>query len=196
MLGIGMSCLSAVSVFAATGTDYWTGLLDNSSITTIYKYSGINDGNTTTSYGVTDTLPFKVIHFSTPQDITSFNFNGSSNGKIILNSTEYNVTSGSCNITVNQTGVTDVYLSTQDGGSLGITELEFNPTDKLGVAPTPDPPPPVVTGLQDIANLLVSLITGIKDKGLIIVTAAVGIGLIFIGGRWLWGKTKQWLSKV
>lgn len=44
-----------------------------------------------------------------------------------------------------------------------------------------------------------SVINGFKDLkyyGIKIVILAIGLGVIFIGGKWLWIKVKQWLSNV
>lgn len=54
--------------------------------------------------------------------------------------------------------------------------------------------------MTDDLTTLTSSMTGIFDSvktgGLTIVGGAIAIGIIFIGAKWLWGKTRQWLAKV
>lgn len=50
--------------------------------------------------------------------------------------------------------------------------------------------------LKTVTDLMIGLFTDVKTAGLAIMAAAIGLGIIFVGGKWLWGKTRQWLSKV
>lgn len=51
-------------------------------------------------------------------------------------------------------------------------------------------------GLGQITEAMTGVFSDVKQAGITIVITAIGLGVIFIGGKWLWGKTKQWLSKV
>lgn len=50
--------------------------------------------------------------------------------------------------------------------------------------------------LSQVTSSMVSVFSQVKSAGMTIMTSAIGMGLVFIGGKWLWGKTKQWLAKV
>lgn len=50
--------------------------------------------------------------------------------------------------------------------------------------------------LSTITTAMSGVFDSVKTAGITIVTSAIGLGVIFIGGRWLWGKTKEWLRKV
>lgn len=50
--------------------------------------------------------------------------------------------------------------------------------------------------LTTIVESMTGIFDQVKTSGITIVTGAIGIGVIFIGAKWLWGKTRQWLAKV
>ncbi len=50
--------------------------------------------------------------------------------------------------------------------------------------------------MTEVTNLMLGVFTDVKSSGLQIMTAAVGLGVVFVGGKWLWGKTRQWLANV
>lgn len=50
--------------------------------------------------------------------------------------------------------------------------------------------------LEQIVNPMLQVFTDVKDAGISIVVAAIGLGVVFIGGKWLWGKARQWLKAV
>lgn len=50
--------------------------------------------------------------------------------------------------------------------------------------------------MAEVTALMLDVFSQVKTGGIAIMTAAVGLGVVFVGGKWLWGKTKQWLSKV
>mgnify|MGYP000012428278 FL=1 len=50
--------------------------------------------------------------------------------------------------------------------------------------------------MTEVTNLMLGVFTDVKTGGLQIMTAAVGLGVVFVGGKWLWGKTRQWLANV
>lgn len=50
--------------------------------------------------------------------------------------------------------------------------------------------------LSTITTAMTGVFGSVKTAGLTIVTGAIGLGVIFIGAKWLWGKTRQWLAKV
>lgn len=52
------------------------------------------------------------------------------------------------------------------------------------------------TELSTLVTSMTGIFTNAKSGGLIIVGGAIAIGIIFIGAKWLWGKTKQWLKSV
>lgn len=52
------------------------------------------------------------------------------------------------------------------------------------------------TDLATITTSMTSVFGSVKSAGIIIVTTAVGMGVTFIGAKWLWGKVRQWLAKV
>lgn len=85
---------------------------------------------------------------------------------------------------------------------------EYNATIK---EPEPEPEPPVVvpdTNINidssgDSSDILNSIVNAIKEfiatlltAGMFIIKRAVALGVIFIGGRWLWRKVRQWLGSV
>lgn len=51
-------------------------------------------------------------------------------------------------------------------------------------------------GLEQITTPMVGLFDTAQTTGITIVVAAIGIGVIFIVAKWLWGKTKTWLQSV
>ncbi len=53
-----------------------------------------------------------------------------------------------------------------------------------------------MTGLEAIQAPMEGLFSTAQTAGVAIVVAAIGIGVIFIVAKWLWGKTKQWLKSV
>lgn len=53
-----------------------------------------------------------------------------------------------------------------------------------------------MSDLSTLTTLMTGLFSDVKTAGITIVTAAIGIGVVFIGAKWLWGKTRQWLAKV
>lgn len=50
--------------------------------------------------------------------------------------------------------------------------------------------------LSTIVTAMTGVFDSVKSAGITIVTTAIGLGVIFIGAKWLWGKTRQWLAKV
>jgi hypothetical protein len=50
--------------------------------------------------------------------------------------------------------------------------------------------------MEAVTKLMTDVFSQVQTAGLAIMTAAIGLGVIFIGGKWLWGKTRQWLSRV
>lgn len=50
--------------------------------------------------------------------------------------------------------------------------------------------------LSTIVTAMSGIFDTVKTSGITIVTSAIGLGVIFIGAKWLWGKTRQWLAKV
>jgi len=50
--------------------------------------------------------------------------------------------------------------------------------------------------LSTITSSMTGVFDAVKTSGITIVTGAIGLGVIFIGAKWLWGKTRQWLAKV
>lgn len=50
--------------------------------------------------------------------------------------------------------------------------------------------------LEQITTPMTGLFDTAQSAGITIVVAAIGIGVIFIVAKWLWGKTKQWLKSV
>jgi hypothetical protein len=50
--------------------------------------------------------------------------------------------------------------------------------------------------MDAVTTLMTGVFTTVQAAGMKIMTAGVGLGIIFIGGKWLWGKTKQWLAKA
>lgn len=50
--------------------------------------------------------------------------------------------------------------------------------------------------MDEVSTLMLGVFESVQAAGLKIMVAAVGLGIVFIGGKWLWGKTRQWLSKV
>lgn len=53
-----------------------------------------------------------------------------------------------------------------------------------------------MSGLDEIVAPMTGLFSTAQTTGITIVVAAIGIGVIFIVAKWLWGKTKQWLKSV
>lgn len=51
-------------------------------------------------------------------------------------------------------------------------------------------------GLAQIQAPMEGLFATAQTAGIAIVVAAIGIGVIFVVAKWLWGKTKQWLKSV
>jgi hypothetical protein len=52
------------------------------------------------------------------------------------------------------------------------------------------------TELTTITSSMTGVFDSVKASGVTIVTSAIGLGVIFLGGAWLWGKTRQWLKKA
>jgi hypothetical protein len=52
------------------------------------------------------------------------------------------------------------------------------------------------TGLSQITAPMLGLFDTAQSTGITIVVAAIGIGVIFVVAKWLWGKTKTWLKAV
>lgn len=50
--------------------------------------------------------------------------------------------------------------------------------------------------MDEVTTLMTGVFTSVQGAGLKIMAAGVALGIIFIGGKWLWGKTKQWLAKA
>ena len=50
--------------------------------------------------------------------------------------------------------------------------------------------------MEEVTQLMLGVFDSVKSAGLSIMAAGVALGIIFVGGKWLWGKTKQWLAKA
>lgn len=50
--------------------------------------------------------------------------------------------------------------------------------------------------LSEITNAMTGVFDSVKTAGITIVVSAISLGVIFIGGKWLWGKTREWLTRV
>lgn len=50
--------------------------------------------------------------------------------------------------------------------------------------------------LNSIVNAIKEFIASLLSAGMFIIKRAVALGVIFIGGRWLWRKVRQWLGSV
>lgn len=50
--------------------------------------------------------------------------------------------------------------------------------------------------LSSITTAMSGVFDAVKGSGVTIVIGAITLGVIFIGGKWLWGKTKSWLAQV
>lgn len=50
--------------------------------------------------------------------------------------------------------------------------------------------------LNEIMGSFTGLFNSAKTAGITIITTAIGVGVIFVAGKWLWGKTKQWLHSL
>jgi hypothetical protein len=87
---------------------------------------------------------------------------------------------------------------------------EIAPTEPIP-EPTPEPtptvpdvkPPEINTGdgstqsvIDGIISVLVDFFGQLMKNGLKIIGCAVALGVIFIGGKWLWRKTRQWLNNA
>lgn len=53
-----------------------------------------------------------------------------------------------------------------------------------------------MTELEPIMTAFTGLFDSAKTAGITIITTAIGIGVVFVAGKWLWGKAKQWLKSV
>lgn len=51
-------------------------------------------------------------------------------------------------------------------------------------------------GLDQIIAPMTGLFSTAQSTGITIVTTAIGVGVIFVVAKWLWGKTNQWLKKI
>lgn len=51
-------------------------------------------------------------------------------------------------------------------------------------------------GLGDFTTAMTSGFSDMKTQGIVIVLAAIGVGVLFLGAKFLWGKVKQWTSKI
>lgn len=75
--------------------------------------------------------------------------------------------------------------------------LEKQPTRPFStVEPSPEPPKDYDSFIDLIIDSILNGLKDLKKYGIHIIILAVGLGVIFIGGRWLWGKLKSWLSNV
>lgn len=52
------------------------------------------------------------------------------------------------------------------------------------------------TEMTTITTAMSGVFDSVKTPGVTIVVSAIGLGVIFLGGQWLWGKTRQWLKKA
>lgn len=50
--------------------------------------------------------------------------------------------------------------------------------------------------MAEVTAMMLEVFADVKTGGMSIMTAAVGLGIVFVGGKWLWGKTRQWLARV
>lgn len=50
--------------------------------------------------------------------------------------------------------------------------------------------------IDDIVSKNFAIFSGLKDKGLLIIIAALVVGVLFFGARWLWKKLKYWIMKM
>lgn len=57
-------------------------------------------------------------------------------------------------------------------------------------------PVSVTSDLEKIGSSMTGVFSSVKTVGMTIVTSAIGLGLIFVGAKWLWGKVRIWLSNV
>lgn len=105
-------------------------------------------------------------------------------------------------------GNVNISFKSSDGSyTYGIGKYEYNSTIKEPEVPEP----PVVvpdTNINidsngDSSDILNSIVNAIKEfiasllaAGMFIIKRAVALGVIFIGGRWLWRKVRQWLGSV
>lgn len=103
----------------------------------------------------------------------------------------------------------NVNISFQSAGGYNHKfNCEYNATIK---EPEPEPEPPVVVPdtninidssgdssdiLNSIVNAIKEFIASLLSAGMFIIKRAVALGVIFIGGRWLWRKVRQWLGSV
>lgn len=64
---------------------------------------------------------------------------------------------------------------------------------------------PIITVLGDtttgvdftqFTNSMTSGLSGMQTAGIAVVLAAIGVGVLFLGAKFLWGKVKQWLAKI
>lgn len=51
-------------------------------------------------------------------------------------------------------------------------------------------------GIEDITGAFDGIFDTAKSAGINIVLGAIAVGVIFVVGKWLWGKAKQWLKSV
>lgn len=52
------------------------------------------------------------------------------------------------------------------------------------------------TALDTILASMTGIFGTVSTAGVTIVTAAIGLGVTFLGAKWLWGKVRQWLAKA
>lgn len=50
--------------------------------------------------------------------------------------------------------------------------------------------------MDQIMTALTSVFTGLQANGVTIIVTAIGIGAVFVGAAFLWGKTKSWVRKM
>lgn len=51
-------------------------------------------------------------------------------------------------------------------------------------------------GLSQITDGILGMFKDVQAEGVKVVLGAIALGVVFLGGKWLWGKAKQWVSKV
>ena len=51
-------------------------------------------------------------------------------------------------------------------------------------------------GIEEITGAFDGIFDTAQSAGVKIVLGAIAVGVIFVVGKWLWGKAKQWLKSV
>lgn len=54
----------------------------------------------------------------------------------------------------------------------------------------------VASSLEPITTAINGMFNDAKTAGLALVIGAIGIGVIFVAGKWIWGVAKEWLKKA